>query len=217
MFVLAAIPWELVGILGGTFCCGSFFLSVVSILGVIIYRAQTASTRDRRAANQPTLPAESSNTVELLSSVVGYRASGDHKRTRERWGRPVTYTRTPTEGAHWFTPASGIKLTLMERNGRPGGVLTGDAKLDDRFLLETDTEAVAPTLRDPDLRERLLALPRVHLVSDGRAVTFVDDQLNTHEKVCAPYDPASAEGRSRQVVMHDSIADILVLIADRIG
>lgn len=217
MFVLAAIPWELVGILGGTFCCGSFFLSVVSTLGIIIYRAQTGSTRDRRAASQPTLPAESPQTAELLTSVVGYRASGDQKRTRERWGRPVTYTRTPTEGAHWFTPANGIQLTLMERNGRPGGILTGDAKLDDRFLLETDTEAVAPTLRDPDLRERLLALPRVHLVSDGRAVTFVDDQLKTHEKVCAPYDPTSAEGRSRQVVMHDSIADILVLIADRIG
>ena len=125
MFVLAAIPWELVGILGGTFCCGSFFLSVVSTLGIIIYRAQTGSTRDRRAASQPTLPAESPQTAELLTSVVGYRASGDQKRTRERWGRPVTYTRTPTEGAHWFTPANGIQLTLMERNGRPGGILTG--------------------------------------------------------------------------------------------
>lgn len=217
MFFLAAIPWELVGILGGTFCCGAFFLSVVSTLGVIIYRSQTAPTRHSGAAHQPTLPAESPDTVDLLASVVGYRASGDHKRTRERWGRPVTYTRTPTEGAHWFTPTSGVQLVLMERNGRPGGILTGDATLDERFLLETDATAVAPTLRDPDLRERLLALPRVHLVSDGRAVTFVDDQLETHDKVCAPYDPTSAEGRSRQVVMHDSIADILVLIADRVG
>ena len=113
MFVLAAIPWELVGILGGTFCCGALFLSVVSILGIIIYRAQTASTRNSGATNQPTLPAESPETVELLESVVGYRASGDHKRTRERWGRPVTYTRTPTDGAHWFTPASGIQLLSL--------------------------------------------------------------------------------------------------------
>jgi hypothetical protein len=153
----------------------------------------------------------------MLSTVVGYRPAGDHHRVRERWGRPVTYTRTTTEGAHWFTPSSGITLKLTERNGRPGGTLTGDTKLDERFFLETSHPTVARQLVDSDLRERLLALPQVHIESDGRAVTFVDDLLQTHQKVCAPYDPASAEGCSRQVRMHDAVADVLVMIADRIG
>ena len=88
--------------------------------------------------------------------------------------------------------------------------------LDDRFFLQTDDPSMAPQLADADLRERLLSLPRVHVVSDGRAVTFVDGSLETLNQMCAPYDVESAEGRARQVLLHDAVADVLVLVADRI-
>ncbi|HCH64155.1 MAG: hypothetical protein CL927_15745 [Deltaproteobacteria bacterium] len=213
---LAAIPWDLIGVLGGAFCCGSLFLFLAGTLGVIIYRSQTKNPIDANAPPRPRLPAESPETRSMLLSVVGYQESHTHARVRERWGRPITYTRTPTDGAHWFTIASGSELELTERNGRPGGVLTGDSVLDDRFLLKTEEPSLAPMLADPDLRDRLLSLPRVHLVSDGRAVTFVDDRLATLQQMCSPYDVESAEGRAKQVLMHDAVADVLVLVADRI-
>ena len=214
MFVLGSIQWELLGWFAGAGCCALFVLAVLGTTGIVIWRSQQKAPPK---APPPELPAEAMAISRVLSEVVGYRPNEEQARVRERWGRPVTYLRTATEGARWSTPAQGEVLEITERSGRSGGIPTGDEALDQRFYIKAEHDAVVSQLADPDLRERLLALPWVRVTSDGTTVSFADSTLEAHRRIGATDAPGAPETPDRHVQLHDHVADILVLLADRVS
>ena len=214
MFVLGSIEWELLGWFAGAGCCGLFVLGILGGTGLIIWRSQQKpQTRALPAA----LPGEGVETARVLSTVVGYRSAEDNGRVRERWGRPIRYTRCTREGAQWSTPAHGTRLEITERDGRVGGIVTGDEKLDRRFYVTVQEAPLAAHLADPDLRERLLNLPWVHVTSTGDTISFADATLEAHRRMGATEDPDSPASLRMHVQLHDHVADVLVLLADRVS
>lgn len=208
-----SIPWEWVGALGGLGCSALCGLVALVAVAVLAWRL----TRAKADAPAPELPPEGSETERILVTVLGYRRTSDHIRARERWGRPVRYSRSIDGGARWATDAEGGTLTITERDGRPGGQRTGTPALDSRFHVVADPPELAPQLADPELRERLLALPWVHIEVTGDEVVFSDPRLTAHQRSCSPHDPESADGLAMQVRLHDGVCDVLVMVADRLG
>lgn len=208
-----AIPWEWVGAAGGALCAALCGLTALMGVGVLVWRLT------RKAAPQSTLEraAEGPETERMLTTVLGYRRGEDRVRSRERWGRPIQFHRDAQQGATWSTPVEGEDLRLTERDGRPGGVPTGDASLDGRFYVEVARPELAALLADPELRDRLLALPFADIESDGTAICFRDNALRAHQKACTPHPPESPDGLAMQVRLHDSVSDVLVMLADRLG
>jgi len=208
-----AIPWEWVGVAGGILCAALCGLTALIGVGVLIWRLSRKA--DPQAT--PACEAEGPETDRMLTTVLGYRRGEDRVRSRERWGRPLQFHRDPQQGASWSTPVEGETLLITEREGRPGGVPTGDASLDQRFHVEVSRPELAALLAEPELRDRLLALPFAHIESDGTAISFRDHTLRAHQRACTPHAPESPDGLAMQVRLHDSVSDVLVMLADRLG
>jgi hypothetical protein len=209
-----SIPWEWVAALGGTACAG--LCALVAVL-VIAFAAWRYLRNSKPPEHGPALAPEGPETARILTTVLGYRRTDGTGRTRERWGRPIRYVRSETTGAHWSTPVGGHQLRILERNHKPGGPRTGHIALDQRFRFETDHPDLLAQLADAEVAGRLLALPVVEIQADGSSVAFLDPRLSAHQKSCTPHDPESADGLAMQVRLHDSVCDVLVMLADRLG
>jgi len=213
MSALDSIPWEWVGAFGGLACTGLCgFIAVVGI-GIAVWRLRAKKPPEP----EPELPSQGPETERILTTVLGYRRVDAHKRSRERWGRPVSFTRTESAGAAWSTPVDGATFALTEREGKPGGLQTGTASLDSRFHITSDHPEAPRWLAEPELRDRLLALPWAHITCDGARLSFTDTRLKAHQKACTPHPPESADGLAMQVRLHDGVCDVLVMLADRLG
>lgn len=210
---LDSIQWEWVGAAGGLLCTAACGLVALITIGILVWRL----TRARAPEEPPDLPEQGPETTRILTTVLGYRRTDSGNHTRERWGRPVTYARDTTNGARWSTPVDGYTLTIRERDGGPGGLKTGTAALDTRFRIESDMPGLPALLAEPELRDRLLALPLVDCSADGTRLVFADPKLMGHKRSCTPHDPESADGLAMQVRLHDGVGDVLVMLADRLG
>lgn len=167
---------------------------------------------------------------QMHRDTLGYHPEPDGRQTRERWGRPVTHT-VPGGGLaeRWSTPAVGRRIHIVEHDHVKGRftprarmpLAFSDPTLDARLRVWADNPADLASFVDPELRDRLMALPYVDVRATGEVVELVDPESQGLARALEPHGGQSARGTpaavDAEVALHDAVADVLVMIADRVG
>jgi len=214
-----ALPWEWFGIIGGLGCSALCGLFCVGLVGVAIWRVSKQATD----SSSPALPALPPDSPALLTGPLGYIRTGEFEYSRERWGRPLLYTCTLEGGATWQADAVGRRICVREhsdRNPAPAGLSlaqTGDGALDLRFATYCSSAQDAGLLADPELRDHLLSVPWVHVVADGQTVQMRDPGRQAMSLALNGISADSADATPTKMRLHDTVGDVLVMLADRLS
>ena len=159
----------------------------------------------------------------LLTGSLGYVRTGEFEYSRERWGRPLAYTCTAETGAVWQADAFGRRICIREhsiRTAPPHGLSlaqTGDGALDLRFATFTEAPADARLLADPELRDRLLSVPWLQVEADGEMVRMKDPGRKAESTALEGVSEDSPAWTATKVQVHDTVGDVLVMLADRLS
>ncbi len=214
----ADVQWEWILTLGGVGCAALCGLLGVALVGLLAWRMMKPAASTLSAP--PTLPLDS---PALLTGRLGYVRTGEYEYSRERWGRPLLHTCTLDEGDSWETDAVGRRICIREHSdtrSAPAGLTlhqTGDDALDLRFATYCDAAQDACLLADPELRNHLLSLPWLHVVADGHTVKMCDPQRRALSLLLDGLPTGTEEATPVKVSLHDTVGDVLVMLADRLS
>lgn len=216
---LDAVPWGVLGGAGAALCSLLCVALGVVLVGVVLWR-MSSSKRAVTEADPPALPLD---PPALLTGSLGYVRTGEFEYSRERWGRPLAYTCTAETGAVWQADAFGRRICIREhsiRTAPPHGLSlaqTGDGALDLRFATFTEAPADARLLADPELRDRLLSVPWLQVEADGEMVRMKDPGRKAESTALEGVSEDSPAWTATKVQVHDTVGDVLVMLADRLS
>lgn len=216
-----AWSWGLLG--GGAVCSGLCLALCVVTVAVMVWRASKRKGREAEVEVESEGPVLPLDPPAQLTGPFGYVRTGDFEYSRERWGRPLTYRCTLADGAAWRADAFGRRICIREHSIRaapPSGLSlaeTGDGALDLRFATFTEAPEDARLLADPELRARLLAVSWLLVEADGEFVEMRDTRRRAVATALEGLSPDSPAGIAAKVQLHDDVADVLVMLADRLS
>lgn len=213
----AQVPWDTLGIagaVGGVLCSLLCVFVAIVVAGIAVWRLSSRTPAPAPAPPAPPPPPLSSSAREQL----GYREQ-DGRWVRERWGR---WVRFQPETACWSTPVEGRTLRIAPWGtrpaaGEPPAVPTRDPEIDAMFVVFPEHRQDTQLFTDPDLKRLLVSMPSLHLRSNGQVVEIRDEDNHLTAYARKQGQASNQSDDTALMNLHNLIADVLVLTADRVG